>query len=440
MSGPAPEVPGEAAPADAMHCGGCGAKVASPVLSAALARIDPGMRRDVIVGLDTPDDAAILETPPGTLLVQSVDHFRPFVDDPYVFGHVTAVHCLSDLFAMGAQAHSAQAMVTLAYARADKQEEELFQLLSGATEALREAGAALVGGHTGEGPEASFGLAVNGFAASGAVLRKGGARPGDRLVLTKALGTGVILAADMRARAGAGTLQGALASMRLSNRIGAEVLAAHGASGCTDISGFGLLGHLVEVLEASGVRARIETALIPLLPGAEELLERGFRSTLHPGNEAFRARLGWRGACQDSSSRPPRSSDFRRTARERPRGVRGRMRSRAAGGGLRGRDNDRRGAAERWRTSRRARLRERTTHEDGTRRGSGARTEGGNTPPAARDRWRERRSRCGAPVRNASPAGTRRAEARPPRNGRAFRKTERRPPESTNSPLPSHRA
>ena len=296
MSAPASEVPGEAAPADAMHCGGCGAKVASPVLSAALARIDPGTRREVIVGLGAPDDAAILETPPGTLLVQSVDHFRPFVDDPYVFGHVTAVHCLSDLFAMGARAHSAQAMVTLAYGRADKQEEELFQLLSGATEALREAGAALVGGHTGEGPEASFGLAVNGFVASDAVLRKGGARPGDRLILTKALGTGVILAADMRARAGAGTLQGALASMRLSNHLGAEVLAAHGASGCTDISGFGLLGHLVEVLEASGTRARLETARFPLLPGAGDLLERGFRSTLHPGNEAFRVRLDRHGA------------------------------------------------------------------------------------------------------------------------------------------------
>ena len=291
MTSPASEIPGEAAP-DAMRCGGCAAKVASPILSAALARIDPGKRRDVIVGLRTPDDAAILEIPPGTLLVQSVDHFRPFVDDPYVFGQVTAVHCLSDLFAMGAKAHSAQAMVTLAYGRADKQEEELFQVLSGATEALREAGAALVGGHTGEGPEASFGLAVNGFVAPDAALRKGGARPGDRLVLTKALGTGVILAADMRARAGAGTLRGALASMRLSNRMGVEVLAAHGASGCTDISGFGLLGHLVEVLEASGMRARIETELLPLLPGTEELFEQGFRSTLHPGNEAFKAHLG----------------------------------------------------------------------------------------------------------------------------------------------------
>ncbi len=291
MSAPAPEVPGEAGPADAMHCGGCAAKLPSPVLRAALARIDPGTQSGVIVGLGTPDDAAILETPPGALLVQSVDHFRPFVDDPYVFGGITAAHCLSDLFAMGARAHSAQAMVTLAYGRADKQEEELFQLLSGATEALREAGAALVGGHTGEGPEASFGLAVNGFVASGAVLRKGGARPGERLILTKALGTGVILAADMRARAGAGTLQGALASMRLSNRGAAEVFAAHAAGGCTDISGFGLLGHLVEILEASGVRARLETARLPLLPGAEELLEEGFRSTLHPGNEAFAARL-----------------------------------------------------------------------------------------------------------------------------------------------------
>ena len=301
MTSPASEVPGEAAPAEAMHCGGCGAKVTSPVLSAALARIDPGTCRDVIVGLRTPDDAAILEVPRGALLVQSVDHFRPFVDDPYVFGHVTAVHCLSDLFAMGARAHSAQALVTLAYGRADKQEEELFQLLSGATEALREAGASLVGGHTGEGPEAAFGLAVNGFVASDTILRKGGARPGDRLVLTKALGTGVILAADMRARAGAGTVRGALASMRASNRIGAEVLAAYGVSGCTDISGFGLLGHLVEILEASGTRARIETALLPLLPGAGELLERGFRSTLHPGNEAFKGHLDRYTTCPDGA-------------------------------------------------------------------------------------------------------------------------------------------
>ena len=302
MTSPAPPDAGEVAPADAMHCGGCGAKVSSSVLSAALSRIDPGTRRDVLVGLGAPDDAAILETPAGTLLVQSVDHFRPFVDDPYVFGRVTAVHCLSDLFAMGATAHSAQAMVTLSYGRSDKQEEELYQLLSGATEALREAGAALVGGHTGEGPEASFGLAVNGYVTSDAILRKGGARAGDRLVLTKALGTGVVLAADMRARAGAETLQDALTSMQLSNRSGAQVLAAHEASACTDVSGFGLLGHLVEILEASGTRSRIETARLPLLPGARVLIEQGFRSTLHPGNEAFKTRLGRDGKSPDGDA------------------------------------------------------------------------------------------------------------------------------------------
>ena len=296
----APDASNPAAPgadgADAMRCGGCGAKVASPVLNAALARIEPGARRDVIVGLGAPDDAAILDVPRDALLVQSVDHFRPFLDDPYLFGHITAVHCLGDLYAMGARAHSAQAMVTLGYARAEKQEEELFQLLSGAVEALREAGAVLVGGHTGEGPEPAFGLTVNGYAAPDAVLRKGGARAGDRLVLTKALGTGVVFAAAMRGAAGAATIQNALDSMRRSNRRGAELLAAHGARACTDITGFGLLGHLIEMLNASGTRARLEPACLPVLKGAEELLAQGFESTLQPANAAFAAGLDEAGA------------------------------------------------------------------------------------------------------------------------------------------------
>jgi len=290
-----------AAESASMRCGGCGAKVASPVLRAALARIEPGRRPGVLIGLDAPDDAAILEVPRGTALVQSVDHFRPFLDDPYLFGFITATHCLGDLFAMGASAHSAQATVTLAYGRAEKQEEELFQLLSGATQALREAGAVLVGGHTGEGPEPALGLTVNGFAPPGALLRKGGARAGDFLVLTKALGTGVIFAASMQARAEAASVQAALASMQMSNRRGAELLAGHGASACTDVTGFGLLGHLVEILNASGLRARIDPTRLPVLPEARELLERGFASTLHPGNEAFAAQL---------AGPPPRRRDL----------------------------------------------------------------------------------------------------------------------------------
>ena len=296
MRAPSQERPAEPSAATAMRCGGCGAKLADPVLRAALARVAPGSRRDVLVGLDAPDDAAVIEVPNGALLVQSVDHFRPFVDDPYLFGYVTTVHCLGDLFAMGAEPHSAQAMVTLAYGRADKLEEELFQLLTGAAEALSEAGAVLVGGHTSEGPEPAFGLSVNGFAAPDAVLRKGGARPGERLVLTKALGTGVIFAADMQARAPAGSVQAALASMRLSNRHAAELLAAHGAVACTDVTGFGLLGHLIEMLDASGARARVEGMHLPRLPGAEELLGQGFASTLHPANEAFGVRLDDAGA------------------------------------------------------------------------------------------------------------------------------------------------
>ena len=292
MASPAArEVAPPPAGTEAMRCGGCGSKVASPVLAAALARISPGRHRDVLVGLDAPDDAAVLAVPRGAVLVQTVDHFRPFVDDPYLFGHITAVHCLGDIFAMGASAQSAQALVTLRYGRARKLEEELFQLLAGASEALAEAGAVLVGGHTGEGPEPVFGLSVNGFAAPGALMRKGGACAGDRLVLTKALGTGVVFAADMRAKAEAASVEAALSSMQLSNRRGAELLAAHGATACTDVTGFGLLGHLIEMLNASGTRARLEPASLPLLPGVDGLLGQGFRSTLHAANRAFEVRL-----------------------------------------------------------------------------------------------------------------------------------------------------
>ena len=170
---------------------------------------------------------------------------------------------------------------------------------------------------------------------------KGGARAGDRLVLTKALGTGVILAAEMRARAGAEAVQGALASMRLSNRTGADVLVAHGAGGCTDVSGFGLLGHLVEILQASATHARIEAARLPLLRGAGELLERGFRSTLHPGNESFEAHLDGCATCPDGAPilyDPQTSGGLLASIPEK---TRRRVRVGAAGGRVRGRGGDR---------------------------------------------------------------------------------------------------
>ena len=288
FAAPAP-VAAELASAAAMRCGGCGSKVASAVLHRVLDRLPPAPHPDVLVGFGGGEDAAVLRVPPGKLLVQSVDHFRTFLDDPWLFGRVAAHHCLSDLFAMGAEPRTAQAMVTLPFAPPDKVEQDLFDLLSGVGETLSEAGAALVGGHTAEGPECALGLTVNGLCDT--ALLKAGAADGDRLFLTKPLGTGVVFAADMRAEAPGETVDAALASMLRSNAAAARVFRACGATACTDVTGFGLLGHLVELLRASGADAELDLAALPRLPGADALLARGIRSSLHDANAAFGAAL-----------------------------------------------------------------------------------------------------------------------------------------------------
>ena len=275
----------ELASAAAMRCGGCGSKVASAVLHRVLGRLPAAPHPDVLVGFDGGDDAAVLRVPPDRLLVQSVDHFRTFVDDPHLFGRIATNHCLSDLFAMGAEPRTAQAMVTLPFAAPDKVEQDLFDLLSGVTEALAESGAVLVGGHTAEGPECALGLTVNGLCDR--PMLKAGAEDGDRLLLTKPLGTGVVFAADMRAEAPTEAVEAALASMLRSNEAAARIFRENDATSCTDVTGFGLLGHLVEMLRAGGVDAELDLAAVPRLPGTDALFERGFRSSLHAANAAF---------------------------------------------------------------------------------------------------------------------------------------------------------
>ena len=190
---------------------------------------------------------------------------------------------------MGAEPRTAQAMATLPFAAPDKVEQDLFDLLSGVTEALAEVGAVLVGGHTAEGPECALGLTVNGLCDT--ALLKAGAADGDRLLLTKPLGTGVVFAADMRAEGSSEVVSAAIASMLDSNAAAARVFRLSGASSCTDVTGFGLLGHLVEMLRGGGVDAEIDLAAIPRLPGTDALFERGFRSSLHAANAAFGAAL-----------------------------------------------------------------------------------------------------------------------------------------------------
>lgn len=284
---------GKAAPggAEPMRCGGCGAKIGATVLSRVLEGLDPLPRPEVIIGLAAPDDAAVVDTGGERLSVQTVDHFRAMVDDPWRFGMIAANHALGDIYAMGGEPRTALAIATLPHGAEALVEADLAAMMAGANAVLREAGCALVGGHTGEGAELALGFALHGLVARDAMLRKGGLRPGDALVLTKPIGTGTLLAAEMRGLARARWVQAAIRHMCQSNRAAAAVLAAHGARAATDVTGFGLLGHLAEMTRASGVDARLVLDRIPVLEGARDCVARGILSSLHPQNLRLRTAL-----------------------------------------------------------------------------------------------------------------------------------------------------
>lgn len=270
-----------------MRCGGCGAKIGATVLARALRSIVPVQRDDVLIGLDAPDDAAVIDTGGPRLTVQSVDYFRAIVDDPFVFGRIAATHALSDVYAMGAEPQAALAIATLPPGLESKLGAELSQLMAGANAVLHEAGCALVGGHTSEGAELALGFTVTGLVARDALTRKDGLSPGDALILTKPLGTGTLLAAAMQGKARGRWVAEAVRQMTVSNRAAADVLRRHGARAVTDVTGFGLLGHLVEMLLASGTDAALRLAALPLLDGARETLAMGIVSSLQPENLRF---------------------------------------------------------------------------------------------------------------------------------------------------------
>ena len=278
----------QAISAMAMRCGGCGAKVGSNILNRVLDRLQQTSNSDVVVGLSERDDAALVEVRSDELLVQSVDFFRAFIDDAYVFGQVAANHALGDLYAMGAEPRTALALATVPYGLEKKIEDQLFQLMSGAVKVLASSGVSLVGGHTGEATELALGFTVSGAVRPNAILRKSGMCPGESLVLTKPLGTGTLLAADMRGKAKGYWVEKALDTMLQSNRAAANCLIAHASTACTDVTGFGLLGHLVEMVRPSKVDAEIDLGMLPILEGARETIRRGFLSSLQPSNVRLR--------------------------------------------------------------------------------------------------------------------------------------------------------
>lgn len=270
-----------------MLCAGCGSKVGHSVLDQVFNRLNIEKSSDTLIGLDTPDDAAVVRVSANHLRVYTLDFFRSLINDPFIFGQIVTHHCLSDIFAMGATPKTALAMVTLPYAKDKISEEILYQLLSGSLKALHISQTDLIGGHTTQGEDLSFGLSCQGIIYPDKILTKKGMKSEQVLILTKALGIGTLFAANMRYQAKGRWIDNAIDSMLLSNQIATEIFLQNGATACTDITGFGLLGHLIEMMLASSVSVQLNLASIPILDGAIAAVEQGFFSSLHPSNLQF---------------------------------------------------------------------------------------------------------------------------------------------------------
>ncbi len=255
--------------------GGCAAKYSAARLEGILAGLVPADAEDLLVGLDPADDAAVYRLDDERALVFTVDFFPPLVDDPRTFGAIAAANALNDVFAMGGVPLLA---LSVAAFPEELPPEVLGDVLAGAAEQVRAAGAILAGGHTIRDSEPKYGLAVVGTVHPDAIWPKAGAREGDALFLTKALGTGLVLQAERDGVAPEGALDTAIASMLELAREAAEILRPFSPSAVTDITGFGLLGHAHELAARSGVRVVLESSALPLLPGALEVAEAGVRT------------------------------------------------------------------------------------------------------------------------------------------------------------------
>ena len=287
-----------------MRCGGCGAKVGSTILSRVLSRLQASAGGDILIGLAEMDDSVVASVPPDKMIVQSVDFFRAIVNDPYIFGKITANHCLADIFAMGAKPRFALAIAVVPYGIDEKIEDTLEQLLAGAIEVLETVNASLVGGHSGEGMELSLGFSITGLVVPDRILRKQGMQPDDRLILTKAIGTGTLFAANMRLKAKGRWITAAVDSMLQPSQQAADCLHRNNATACTDVSGFGLLGHLLEMARASHTNARLFLEAIPLLKGVRETVGGGILSSLQTQNSRLESAIGNRNSVRTHPDYP----------------------------------------------------------------------------------------------------------------------------------------
>ncbi|MCB0359365.1 MAG: selenide, water dikinase SelD, partial [Bdellovibrionales bacterium] len=279
-----------------MRCNGCAAKIGANSLRTTLALVrneleQTGAKPSVLDDALGQDDASRMAVHSETEWFQSVDYLPQLVSDPYLFGKIAALHALNDLYAMGAIPTSGSVVIVGRPAVPTVAMEENAQLLLGVTAAFADAGVRLIGGHTAEGLECALGITINGHVSAAQVLHKGGARPGDVLVLTKPLGVGVIFAAEMRRLAESRWIDAAISTMEQSNAKAARLLSDAGATSATDVTGFGMLGHLAEMLAASDCSAELALEKILFLDGALEASERGIASSLYEENITVANRL-----------------------------------------------------------------------------------------------------------------------------------------------------
>jgi selenide,water dikinase len=269
-------------------CGGCAAKLGADLLAEALAGLGAEAAAfasdDLIAGLNPPDDAAAYRVSDDLAIIGTLDFFPPLVDDPRTFGEIAAANALSDVFAMGGRVLFA---LSIAAFPEELPRDVMTAIFAGASAKVSEAGGSLAGGHTIRDPEPKYGLAVIGAAHPDRLLRKGGALAGDRLVLTKPLGTGLLVSGHRQGKTRDIDLATAIDFMRRLNRGAADALVGSGVRTATDVTGFGLLGHGLEMARASGVRFAFDTSALPALPGAVELAAAGVETGGAAHNRRF---------------------------------------------------------------------------------------------------------------------------------------------------------
>jgi selenide,water dikinase len=257
------------------ECGGCAAKLGADLLGEALAGLGASSDPALIAGLEPPDDAAAYLVSPDLAIIGTLDFFPPLVDDPVAYGEIAAANALSDVFAMGGRVLFA---LSIAAFPEDFPKAAMAAVFEAAAGKVREAGGVLAGGHTIRDPEPKYGLAVVGAAHPDRLFRKGGARPGDVLLLTKRLGTGFLVSGRRSGKTSDADLEAAIDQMRTLNRAAAEVLARFEVRGATDVTGFGLLGHGLEMARASGTRLVFSAEALPALDGALDLARAGIET------------------------------------------------------------------------------------------------------------------------------------------------------------------